>query len=304
MRADLNLATPTSKQAVIDGLRQIDEYYKYRKDEYVPPVLVPLNLERMQFTVKSDSEYLSLAEELLKSKHTEDIRDRKDYFSKELWKVQSEMAELPSKLAEELSLLEEKYDELVNELKTEYRLKGIAYGDGSNGALAVLLNKKAEENAEITQKYAQKEQALDILVGYYSTEIDGAEQFFAKEHSEEINAKAIELKESDLETEREVHKYNEGLLEREVKYNNTLEQSAKKLHMEYMKIVYEGMTSEELLQKGYFHDALEWVLNYYRNKTDKVAGYIEYTETTDYILYLKDFYEQGVRLLYTLAYGV
>ena len=301
MKADLNLATPTSKQEVLDGLVLISDYYRYRRDEYVPPVLLPLELDRIEFLIKTDAEYLRLAEESLKSKHTEDIARRKDGFNKDLRENSCKIEQLPILMEEEITVCEQKFDEKIEELKTELRLKGVAYGESS--AVAVLNAEKINAVAEIRSKYAEKQAVLENLSDYYLGEIQNAEQFFAKMHEEESQAKATELKNADMKYANEVHKYNEGQLEREIKYNNTIEQSEKKLHMEYMKIVYQGMTDEELLIKGYYRDVIEWVITYYRAMPDKVKAYDEYTSTTDYMIYLKDFYEQGVRLLYALAYG-
>ncbi len=303
MKADLNLATPTTKQQVLDGLVIIDEYYRKRKDEYVPPVLIPLNFDKVEFVQKTDEQYLAEATLSLKPKHLDDIMKRKDAFNKDLHEINYKILQLPIEMAEEIAVCEQSYDDEIASLKEELRLKGVAYGDGASSAVAVLTAEKNNAINKIRAKYEEKQTNLESLANYYSSERDGAENYFTTLHAEEINATVFELKEKDVEKQNELLQYNENLKEREIKYNNTIEQAQKKLHLEYMKIVYQGMTDEELLQKGYYRDVVDWVIDYYIAMTNKEQAYKEYTSTTEYIVYLKDFYEQGVRLLYALAYG-
>ena len=66
MRANLTLASPTNKNEVLSGLAEIERYYKYRKDEYVPPIIEPLLFEELKLNTKSEVDYINLANTFLR----------------------------------------------------------------------------------------------------------------------------------------------------------------------------------------------------------------------------------------------
>ena len=133
--------------------------------------------------------------------------------------------------------------------------------------------------------------------------ISQADNYYSETESYETYAKIVELKSADAKTALEYEKYNNSLYEKTTKYNNSLNQAEAELHLDYMKIVYEGMSDEELVLKGYYYDVVEWVMRYYAGFTSRVSAYEEFQQTEEYIIYMKDYYVGCLELLYTRAYG-
>ena len=303
MKANLNLAEPTSKAEVLDGLIEIERYYKYRKDEYVPPVIEPLEFENVIFDQKSDAEYAVIANTLLMPDQELRKLNRKDEIQMKLKLNSVEKNSLSSMKTAELEAVDKNIDKAISNLEEKARLNGSGYSESLSAQISALELERFNAKTKIEEKYIQKETDNQALELYYNDLISKVDQFYNDVETFEVNAKVEELKLSDAKTAFEYEKYNKSLYERSTKYNNSLNQAEAELQLDYMSIVYEGMSDEELLLKGYFYDVVTWIMTYYAKFTSKVSAYEEFQATEEYILYMKDFYVGCLELLYTRAYG-
>ena len=303
MRANLTLASPTNKNEVLSGLAEIERYYKYRKDEYVPPIIEPLLFEELKLNTKSEVDYINLANTLLRPEQSLRKLKRKEELQMKYQLNSQELDNLDDMKQAELDAVDKNIDEAISNIEEKARLNGSGYSQSLSALISDLEIKRYIDKTKIEEKYIKKETELQALGSYYSDLISQVDTYYSETEKYESNAKVKELKIADEKAMIDCEKYNNSLYEKSTKYNNSLNQAEAELNLDYMKIVYEGMTEEELLLKGYYYDVVEWVMTYYATFSSTVSAYQEFQSTEEYIIYMKDYYAGCLELLYTRAYG-
>lgn len=303
MRANLGLSNPTNKDEVLSGLAEIERYYKYRKDEYVPPEIEPLLFEDLKYPAKTEIDYINLAHYLVRSEQTLRRLKRKDELEMKYQLSLQELNNITSNKQAELDAVDKNIDEVISNLEEKSRLNGSGYSESLASQISDLEVKRYIDKTKIEEKYIQKQSELQSLSVYYSELISQVDDYYSDIERYEKEAKIEELKIADQKVALECEKYNNSLYEKSTKYNNSLNQAEAELQLDYMQIVYVGMSDEELLLKGYYYDVVEWIMKYYAKFSSAVSAYQEFQSTEEYILYMKDYYVGCLELLYTRAYG-
>lgn len=287
----MQFTLPTTKLEMLETLKDIFYYYRIQRVEFDDVDLKALALDRLEFTPLDDEQLLLKATELLASAQTKDIRDKADLHQTNV-----------KKLNEQLALLTKNNQTLVESINSEYNDAKVqieqnastwAITDSSviTSQLALLESQKLEKLAKVEQDFLTEKAQIQAQITIELDCVNSATEYFAKEHSEQINAKFIELKKEQEKTIRDVQKYNNTLDEREQRNANTILEAQATLKLKFLQICSEGLTKDQLVDMGYYQDVIDCVCAYY-NTLEPVQAYRDISSETKIITYLDDYYSQ------------
>ena len=304
MKAEISISRADNTDELLRGLEEIYFYYQYRQDTYVPPNYTTLRLNEISMNNRDLEYFRPTATVLVKPSQVREILNRKDEFEEKVAMINTSLSGLSDKKASEILSVNEEYEKSVNKMLTDARLKGSGYSNSLNNEVALLEAKKSEKIVEINAKYLHLEDELLAKKAYYENQISSAETYFLEAHNCDVEKKMQELYDNYEVSKIETFKYNNSLIEKVTKYNNSLTQAIEKTRLDFMEIKQIELTQEQLMQAGYFNDALEWVITYYYDEFDNpVDAYNDFISYEEFIVYLKYTYDNVLDLLYTRAYG-
>lgn len=297
----MNFGTPTSKANMYEILQQIFHYYRIERNEYEETVLEELNLERMTFNPLSDEELLLKAQVLLKGKHEREIQEYKSATEQEIAKMNAKITSLNSertKAVADISLLYTQSEEKVERQAQKNGVSNSSIVVDKITALQTAMNNKISETYTL---YAEKISECQAEITRQNTKKAQAESYFASIHEKEISAKAKELKDEQDETQRTVFKYNNSLEEKEIRYRNTIKKSNAELKLKYLDIKSSELSRDELVDMGYYDDALTCVCAFY-DRLSVVTAYQDILLEERLMTFLDDQY-QNLVYMYKLKAG-
>lgn len=298
----MNFATPTNKTEMYNILKEIFSYYRIKRDPLEEVMLVELDLERLNYSVPSTSELTAKAEKLVEAENQKEIIERKE-------KIQDKISEINA----EITLLNNNFDKEVAEIETVYNQSYTKFQQTAikNGLIntSAYLDKLAKIDAEKTSKITlltteknEKITSLQAKLSVLEEKLNGATSFFSTLHAARKNAKMVELKDASDAIKRDVDKYNSGLDEKEQRYKNTLAQANANLKLKYMEISLGEYSKDELVDMGYYDEAVKCVTSYY-DPYDPLVAYNDIIRETKLAVYLDDYY-QNIVYMYGSRAGV
>ena len=96
-----------------------------------------------------------------------------------------------------------------------------------------------------------------------------------------------------VKTEREVFKYNNGILEKETRYRNTIKQAEATLKLQFLEISMGEYTKDQLVDMGYYQDVIDCVTSYY-DKFSAAEAFQKITDEKKLAVYLDDMYAEVI----------
>lgn len=296
----MNFTQPTTKAEMINTLKEIFYFYRIRREGFDDIELEDLSLTRMTYVQPAAADIRLKAEKLLAPSqklrllnYRKEISAKKDALTEESQAISSETQTL-------IAAINANYAESAQEIENEAVKKGIAHGSVVIDRLAVLTAKK---NAEITAVNTAQQAKADKLAAEISaldTLLTDSATYFSEVCEAEIQAKITELNDKEEEKQIEVFKYNNGLSEKEQRYANSLLVKNASLHLQHMEIISDFYTKDELVEMGYYSDALSCVMGYY-NTLSASAAYNDIVADRELPVYLDDYYSNLVYLYRTRA---
>jgi len=143
---------------------------------------------------------------------------------------------------------------------------------------------------------------LERLISEYDSKILRVNQSCDEMFEREVSAKITELTEAQQEKIREVFKYNNGLTEKEQRYQNTIKQTNASLLLKFMSLRQGEFTKDELVEMGYYKDVIACVCNYY-DTLDTLTAAQQITHDQDIPIYLDHYYETIVYMYTQRAFS-
>ena len=92
----MTFQTPTTKAELVEVLKQIDDYYRYREDFYEEPTIIPLDLKKIEFTPKTEDEISSTAFNLFTKKRSYEISQKQAEINAEIIELQAQKKSVAS----------------------------------------------------------------------------------------------------------------------------------------------------------------------------------------------------------------
>ncbi len=292
----MQFATPTTKNEMYQILREIFYYYRIRKDPFEELELSMLELERLEFTPLSTLSISSKARKILKPVQTQRINQYVAGLDQKITELNAKLSSLPTKKQTQTDAINSRYASSLEKLERVLSKNGL---NGTSVAINELSRLEANKNAELS---ALENSILDESSNY-SAQIEAlterknsASTHFSQMHEQEIGAKEVALMDEQDKIEREVFKYNNGLDEKEQRYRNTLIQIRSNAMNKYNEINQIEYSKDQLIEMGYYTDAIKCVTAYY-DTIDPAQAQSDFLQSErGLMVYLDEYYSD---LLYT-----
>ena len=283
--------TPTTAEEMYEVLEQIYYDYRLKIDGYEDAGLIDLVLDKMEFTPKSEEELFYEARALVTPWYDAELLKARKVNSAKIDALNKKLKELEKEKEERKTSLEKEILESSKKIEKEGIKKGYYNSDLMLDKIAKLEELKLEKLQVIENEFLSKK--IEI-----SNEISTLEEYEANLESDynvyfdnKIQAKFLELKDTQEEREREVFKYNNGLVEKEKRNKNTNISANASLKLRYLEIRTKAYSREELVDMGYYNEVIKCVYAYYNSIENQQEAYRQFLNDTKVIVYLEDYYE-------------
>ena len=118
--------------------------------------------------------------------------------------------------------------------------------------------------------------------------------------SYEVAAEKDRLKAEEEKLKREIFKYNNGLDEKEQRAANSKLSTERSLELKRIDISVNAFTKDQLVEMGYYTDAINCVCAYF-DTLSALTAYQQIAHDTKVAIYLDDYYSNVVYMYKTLA---
>lgn len=200
---------------------QIDE--KYRLTYKEPEIDIPdsLNLEKMTYTPKSEEELRDLAEQYCAPTILSKQRSLDSSYATKLKSLTRKRSDVMRELTDELKKADEDYAVALEKLRVKLTNNGLLFSTTASGcreaALADYTNQKAECNKNYSQDISaivDEENDLEAVYNESSSQLEQEKQAM-------IEKRYQALLEAEQKSKVNVDKYNNGIEEKEQRFQMT-----------------------------------------------------------------------------------
>ena len=296
----MNWPTPTTKEQLEQTLQDIFYYYRIKKDEWEDLSLLPLELNRLEWTPLTDEQLFLKAQQEVLAQNNKEEHDALDNIEKQVLACQKEVLELENDKNSAISKINDGYDASVEKVNIEVANRGLVNSTVALDKISQLEVEKQTAIANITYSYDSKIASVNSKKNTLIESIEETKQFYAKLLQERANAKKLVLQEEQDKIERDVLQYNNGQDEKEQKYQNSLIRQKASLKIKYLEIHSNFFSKDELISMGYYKAVINCVCAYY-NTLEPVQAYRQIVEDSVSMRYLEEYYNTCVILYQTKA---
>lgn len=296
----MTFTKPATADEMYATLQQIFYFYRIKKEPYSGVTLEPLQIERLSFVSLTDEQLTGKADLLTAAKNEEYLLEKKSELSGKISAAEDKLAAYPTEKAAIKKSINSRYDASEKRIKLDAVKKGIAE---SNAVLNKLTELEAKRNAELKgadDDYAALTAKTNEKITALTSELNGLADSTAALFEKRKQEKFAELKDAQDKTARDVKKYNNALDEKEQRYDNYIAQTNASLQLRYMELRSEGFTKDQLIDMGYYQDAINCVCAYY-DTLEALAAARAIAKDSKICVYLDDFYEDIVYMYQTRA---
>ncbi len=289
----MQYTSPTTQEEMYLALKEIFFYYRIRRESFNDVVLQPLNLTRLEHTPLTDGELLIKAQTLnageqyaYKIKYTDEINSK-------LTVVNAKLESIPLTKATRIQKVNADFDQSVDKLNTLLAKNGL---NGSSVAYDKLAQLEVEKNKLLSQIESDYEEELALLTAEQQNlviKLENAGEYCERKAQKENLAKQKELIDEREKLSREVFKYNNGLVEKEQRYANSILEINANLELKFLDIQSGEFTKDQLVEMGYYEDVIDCVCAYY-DRLDTLTAAQQIMQDKKIVPYLDDYYESIV----------
>ncbi len=293
---------PTTKDQMYQILNDIFYYYRIRRPSYDELMLQPLDLEKMTYTPLDEDQLVAKAFTKLGAEHEREIFMRKAELTSKIEQLENQMALAEENMNKNITKINEMYDESQDKLAKQTFNTGLENSSIYIDKLTYLENEKISKAAEIMDSYDSKIEQYQALIDEYTSELNTVYDYYGNIHEKEIEATVLELKEEEKTKENEVFKYNNAIEEKLQRYDNDILKVNASLRIKYMEVNSGEFTKDQLIEMGYYDDAVRCVCGYY-DTLDSVTAFQTLSTDRKAAIYLDDYY-QNVVYMYGVRSGL
>ena len=292
--------TPTTKDEMYEILQEIFYYYRIRREADTGVNLSELSLTRMTYTPMTDEQITAKAQALVKSAQEEKLLNYKIKLTDEIAELTARVAALGTQKTAAEAAARESYAQASQKAEREAVKRGIAESSAVIDRIAQIQTALAAEIIAIDADYDQKIATAQARITALSADLTGADTYYAQVFSYEVLAEKEKIKDEEDKIIREVFKYNNGLDEKEQRSANSIITTTRSLELRYMNIASNFFTKDQLVEMGYYTDAIACVRAYY-DTLSAVAAYQQIAHDAKVAIYLDDYYTNVVYMYKTLT---
>ncbi|MBQ7339604.1 MAG: hypothetical protein IJW43_01980 [Clostridia bacterium] len=292
------MAIPTSKAEMYEQLEEIYLEYRSINHTFGNMTLEPLNIERIDYTPKTEENLLEEARVLLQPWYNEEYEKKLSNLDTQYRVYYIKKQDLLSKETAEHEALGQNIEERTADLEKKALEHGFANTDLFMDAYAKITAQSINGHAKITSKYDDLRKEVTNKMTEIEEEKAGLEEKYQNYLSHKISAKIVELREEDKNHTIEVLKYNNGVEEKLQRSINTNISSNASLKLKFMEITSEGFSKDDLIQRGYYKKIINCVCDFYTyNFGTYGAAYTDILNEHNLMIYLEDYYVDVLELL-------
>ena len=292
--------TPTTKNEMYEILQEIFYYYRIRREADTDVTLNDLELERMTYTPMTDEQLTAKAQTALRSAQAEKLLNYKKKISDEIAELTAKVTTYGTQKTAAENAARSAYAAATTKAEREAVKRGIAESSVVIDRIADLSTALAAEITAIDAEYNEKIAAAQARITVLQSDLAGADSYYSQVFSYEILAEKEKIKEQEEKLQREIFKYNNGLDEKEQRAANSIISTTRSLELRYMSISSNFFTKDQLVEMGYYQDAIDCVCAYF-DTLSAVTAYQQIAHDTKVAIYLDDYYAQVVYMYKTLA---
>jgi hypothetical protein len=221
----------------------------------------------------------------------------KDYKQK-LREYQAEKLENEKSNKSLIEGVEKAYQTALKELDASARKSGTGLSVLHAERRAELIKNKETEKAKILCEFNAKNLAIDEKISKleqdYVELCSNLEQVFLAEKQKF----ELDILKEQRDYKNSVTKYNNTILEKLAKSHNENLQLNSSLKLRYAEIVSKGFSKDQLVEMGYYTDAIKCVTDYY-NSMPAVDAYNDMKNQSELAIYIEEYY-QTILYMYKL----
>ena len=281
--------TPTTKNQMYQILQEIFNYYRIQRETSPEITLNALSLTRMTYTPMTDAQRTTKAQTLLKAKQEEKLLEYKTDLSSQISELSSRISTCATQRTAEENNARANYATAKSNLQTEAVKRGIAQSSAVVNKLADLDVQLANALTAIASDYNGQISLYSAKRSLLQTRLNNADSYYTNVFNYEVQAEKERIKQEEEKLQREIFKYNNGLDEKEQRAANGNLTAIRGLQLRYMNISSNEFTKDQLIEMGYYQDAINCVCAYY-NTLSASTAYQQISQDTKVAIYLDDYY--------------
>jgi len=289
---------PTTKAQMYSILNDLYYYYRIRREGFEEVNLQPLELTRLVFNPKTVNEINSIAETMIESEHQRELMKYRKDLERELYEIDVKLANADSNYQIEIDSIEQLFEQSVKKIQAQARKAGLF---SSNIVIDKTAQLESDKNLKIASVLAKKNNTVAELTAkqqYLTVQLQNADADYESLYEFDKAKKVEELLDAQSALTREVFIYNNGLDEKEQRYENTIKQTKASLEIRFLDVTSGEFTKEQLVEMGYYEDVMRCVSGYYDTLAPADA-YRSIFQEKKLAIYLDDYYESMVYLYKT-----
>jgi hypothetical protein len=280
---------PTTKEQMYETLKEIFYYYRIRREGWEGVELLPLELERMQFTPLSENDIKDRIEKCVAPEITMGKWQEIQSVEKQISAMKTKKVNLGIALEEQKNLIAQQYSLKSKVITQDALARGTAQSTIITKELADLESQKADEISQANQSYNDKIADIDATISALEQKKTEIEQFYQGYKAELLDAKLLQSLETQENFGLEVLKYNNGVEEREVKHANSVTNRTADLELKIRELNQTFFSKDQLVEMGYYEDVIDCVCGYY-DRLDPMTAYQQINGDKKVPIYLDDYY--------------
>lgn len=284
---------PTTLSELYATLSEIYYYYRVRREGYEDAKLEELVLDKMEYSVPTEEEFKFKAQTLLSAQFEREELDYLNTLEATIKGVESKLSAVTDSVNSRIEEINKLYDESIAKVESRAVKAGLINSSIVADKTTTLEKARNEQIALILEKRDADVAALIAQTQELQSKIDGVGEYFNALREKELNKKILELKDDSAKIEREVFKYNNGIIEKETRYRNTIKQAEATLKLQFMEICMGEYTKDQLVDMGYYNDVIDCVTGYY-DKFSAAEAFRKITDEKKLAIYLDDMYAEVI----------
>ena len=281
-------------------LQEIFYYYRIQREASPDISLNALSLTRMTNPLITDSQRTTKAQTALKAAQEEKVLNYKKKISDEIFELGVKISMYGTQKTAAENAARANFAAAKTRAESEALKRGIAGSSAVIDRLADLDVSLASELTAIAADYDEKIATATARQSRLQTDLAGADTYYADVFSYEVAAEKNRLKDEEDKLKREIFKYNNSLDEKEQRAVNSNLSTVRGLQLRYMNISANSFTKDQLVEMGYYTDAINCVCAYF-DTLSALTAYQQIAHDTKVAIYLDDYYSNVVYMYKTLA---
>lgn len=296
----MNFDTPTTKSEMYEILQEIYYYYRVRREGYEGMTLNELDLDRMSYTPMTDVQISAKAQIALNAAQAEKVLEYKKKISDEIYELGVKVTAYGTQKTAAENAARASYAAATAKAEREATKRGIAQSSAVIDRIADIQTALAAELVAIDAEYDEKIATAQAKISRLQTDLAGADTYYSQVFAYELLAEKEKIKEDEEKLQREIFKYNNGLDEKEQREANRIVTTSSSMTLRYMSVKANAFTKDQLIEMGYYKDAIDCVCAYF-DTLNAVTAYQQIAHDSKVAVYLDDYYPNVVYMYKSLA---